>query len=187
MCALAHWYSSFSYGTGHHRAFPWHLKCMLEKQKQGMCGETPQSGVTKALYTLNHLTVPANSQNPVILNHFLLLQSPSDVHSPKPKVLIKNLLTNKWEGPWDRVTWGCLYFHECWHPMGACWVCVSCSRLCSGSHPTTSPWQPHSRGGAVTGMTFHTTVWRYGDCGMTVHPYLERNLVLRRQALWEQD
>lgn len=70
------------------------LKCMLEKQKQGMCGETPQSEVTKALYTLNHLTVPANSQNPVILNHFLLLQSPSDVHSPKPKVLIKNLPIN---------------------------------------------------------------------------------------------
>lgn len=115
------------------------LKRMLEKQKQRMCGETPQSRVTKELYTLNHLTIPANSQNPVILNNFLLLQSSSD-HSPKPKVLITSLPTN------GNVPGTCylggqvhLYFHRCWHPVCACWVCGSCSTLCSGSHPTTSP------------------------------------------------
>lgn len=40
------------------------LKHMLEKQKGGMCGETPPSKVAKA--SLNHLAVPEQSQNPVI-------------------------------------------------------------------------------------------------------------------------
>lgn len=71
-----------------------------------MCGETPQSRVAKALYTLNHLTILTNSPNPVILNHFIPLQSSIDVQSPKPKVLVWDLITNKWEGPWDLVTWG---------------------------------------------------------------------------------
>lgn len=71
---------------------------MLGKQKEGMCGETPYGRVTKALYTLNHLTVLTSSQNPVILHHVLSLQSYSDVQSPKHKVFVKDILANKWEG-----------------------------------------------------------------------------------------
>ena len=54
------------------------LKITLEKQKRGMCGETPQRRITKAVYTLNHLRVTEDSQNPVILNNFLSIQSPGD-------------------------------------------------------------------------------------------------------------
>lgn len=69
-----------------------------------MNGENLQSTVAKALYTLHHLTVLPVSQNPVILNHFLPLQSSSNVELPKPKV--KDLFTNKWESPWELCTWG---------------------------------------------------------------------------------
>lgn len=72
-------------------------------------GKALQSRVTKAVYTLNHLIVPANFQNPVIVINFLFLQSSSDIQSPKPKILVKKPLTNKWEGPWDLVTWGRRY------------------------------------------------------------------------------
>lgn len=44
------------------------LKRMLKKHFK-----TPQSKVAKAVYTLNHLTLPEQSQNPVILNNFLSL------------------------------------------------------------------------------------------------------------------
>lgn len=82
------------------------LKRILEKQKGGMCGKNPQSRTEKAVYTLNHLTVPERPQNPVILNHFLSLQSSGGAQSPKPKVTIKDIITNKREGPWDLLTWG---------------------------------------------------------------------------------
>lgn len=36
------------------------------KQKGGMCGETPQSRVAKAMYTLNHLRILEKSHYPVI-------------------------------------------------------------------------------------------------------------------------
>ncbi|TRZ07689.1 hypothetical protein HGM15179_019421 [Zosterops borbonicus] len=84
------------------------LKRILDKQKEGMCSEIPQSRVAKAVYTLNHFTVPEQSQNPVILNHFLSLQSSGDAQSPKPKVMVKDI-TNKWEGPWYLITWECGY------------------------------------------------------------------------------
>lgn len=62
--------------------------------------------MAKAIYTLSHLRVPEHSQNPVILNHFISLQSSSDVQLPKPKVMVKDIITNKWESPWDLITWG---------------------------------------------------------------------------------
>ncbi|RMC20816.1 hypothetical protein DUI87_01669 [Hirundo rustica rustica] len=49
------------------------LKHILQKQKRGMLGETSHSRLAKALYTINHLTVPQNSNNPGILNHHLSL------------------------------------------------------------------------------------------------------------------
>ncbi|XP_017592698.1 PREDICTED: endogenous retrovirus group K member 25 Pol protein-like [Corvus brachyrhynchos] len=82
------------------------LKCVLEKQKGGMHGENPQSRLEKALYTINHLTVPLNSNNPVILNHFLSLQSAGETHLPRAKVWVRDLLTEKWEGPHELIAWG---------------------------------------------------------------------------------
>ncbi|TRZ07767.1 hypothetical protein HGM15179_019343 [Zosterops borbonicus] len=51
------------------------LKHVVQKQKQQMQGETPRSRLPKALYTINHFTVPQNSNNPVFLNHHLSLQA----------------------------------------------------------------------------------------------------------------
>lgn len=89
------------------------IKCILDKQKDGMCGESPQSRVTKAIYTLNHLTVPEQPQNTVILNYFLSLQAASgDAQTAKPKVMIKDYVSNKRDGLWDLITWGhgCVVF-----------------------------------------------------------------------------
>ncbi|RMC20536.1 hypothetical protein DUI87_01387 [Hirundo rustica rustica] len=63
------------------------LKGVLQKQKWGMQGETPHSLLAKALYTINHLTVPQNSNNPVILNHHLSLQASDETHQPRVKIL----------------------------------------------------------------------------------------------------
>uniref|UniRef100_A0A8C3DJ31 RNA-directed DNA polymerase n=2 Tax=Neoaves TaxID=3078114 RepID=A0A8C3DJ31_CORMO len=82
------------------------LKHVLDKQKRGMHGETPQSRLAKALYTINHLTVPQNSNNLVILNHFLSLQSAGNRQLPRAKVWVRNLLTNQWEGPHELIVWG---------------------------------------------------------------------------------
>lgn len=71
-----------------------------------MCGDTPRRKVAKAVYTLNCLTVPEKSQNPTILNHFLFSQSSGDTQSPRPKVMVRNVITHNWEGPWDLITWG---------------------------------------------------------------------------------
>lgn len=81
------------------------IKCILEKQKGGMCGETPQSRVAKGIYTLNYLTVPEPFQNTVILSHSPSLQASGDAQSPKPKVMIRDYVINKWEGAWDLITW----------------------------------------------------------------------------------
>ncbi|KAL2303204.1 hypothetical protein Nmel_010668, partial [Mimus melanotis] len=74
-----------------------------------MCGETPQSRVAKDVYTLNHLTVLENSQNPVILNNSLSVQLSGKDLSPTLNVMVKDIMTNKWEGPWDLITWECEY------------------------------------------------------------------------------
>ncbi|RMC18088.1 hypothetical protein DUI87_04967 [Hirundo rustica rustica] len=58
------------------------LKWVLQKQKQGMQGETLHGQLAKALYAINHLTVPRNSNNPVILNHHLSLQALYETHQP---------------------------------------------------------------------------------------------------------
>ncbi|RMC21941.1 hypothetical protein DUI87_02812 [Hirundo rustica rustica] len=82
------------------------LKRVLQKQKRGMQGETPHSRLAKALYTINHLTVPQNSSNPVILNHHLSLQASDSVQQPRAKVRIRNLVTKQWEGPYDLIAMG---------------------------------------------------------------------------------
>lgn len=92
------------------------LKCLLDKQKEGMCGESPQSRAAKAIYTLDHLTVPEPSQNTVILNHFPSLQASGDAQSPKSKVMIRDYVTNKWESPWDLITWWHGYVVFLWTP-----------------------------------------------------------------------
>lgn len=88
--------------------------------------------MANALYVLNRLTVLPNSQNRVTVNHFLPLQSSSEVQLPKPKILVRDLITKKWEDPWDLVTWGLRY--ACiFTDAGVQWVPVRCVRpaLCS--------------------------------------------------------
>ncbi|RMC20616.1 hypothetical protein DUI87_01468 [Hirundo rustica rustica] len=63
------------------------LKQVLEKQKRGMQGETLHSQLAKALYTISHLTVPQNSNNPVILSHHLSLQALDETHQPQAKIM----------------------------------------------------------------------------------------------------
>ncbi|TRZ05640.1 hypothetical protein HGM15179_021466 [Zosterops borbonicus] len=58
------------------------LKWVLQKQKWGMQGVTLHSQLAKALYTFNHLTVQLNSNNPVMLNHHLLLQALDEMNQP---------------------------------------------------------------------------------------------------------
>ncbi|KAL2310934.1 hypothetical protein Nmel_002618, partial [Mimus melanotis] len=82
------------------------LKCVLEKQKRGMAGETPHSRLEKALYTINHLTVPKDSDNPVIVNHFSSLHASEGIWMPRAKVFIWDLATSKWEGLHDLIVWG---------------------------------------------------------------------------------
>ncbi|RMC20699.1 hypothetical protein DUI87_01551 [Hirundo rustica rustica] len=82
------------------------LKHVLQKQKWGMQGETPHSRLAKALYTINHLTVPQNSNNPVILNHHLSLQALDGEQQPRAKVRVRNLVTKQWEGPYDLIAMG---------------------------------------------------------------------------------
>ncbi|RMC15823.1 hypothetical protein DUI87_08027 [Hirundo rustica rustica] len=82
------------------------LKRVLQKQKWGMQGETPHSWLAKALYTINHLTVLQNSNNPVILNHHLSLQASDGEQQPQAKVQVRNLVTKQWEGPYDLIAKG---------------------------------------------------------------------------------
>ncbi|RMC03243.1 hypothetical protein DUI87_20437 [Hirundo rustica rustica] len=98
------------------------LKQVLQKQKQGMQGEAPHSRLAKALYTNNHLRVPQNSNNPVILNHFLLLQSLDETHEPRVK---QNLVTKQWEGPYDLIASG--HGYACVSTgIGVRWVPAKC-------------------------------------------------------------
>ncbi|RMB94661.1 hypothetical protein DUI87_28896 [Hirundo rustica rustica] len=82
------------------------LRLVLQKQKRGMQGENPHSRLAKALYTINHLMVPQNSNNPVILNHHLSLQALDGVQQPQAKVRVQNLVTKQWEGPYDLIAMG---------------------------------------------------------------------------------
>ncbi|KAL2309381.1 hypothetical protein Nmel_005578 [Mimus melanotis] len=82
------------------------LKRVLEKQKRRMAGETPHSQLEKALYTINHLTVPKDSDNPVIVNHISSLQASEGIRMPQAKVFIRDLATNMWEGPHELIVWG---------------------------------------------------------------------------------
>ncbi|RMB97462.1 hypothetical protein DUI87_26073 [Hirundo rustica rustica] len=82
------------------------LKHVLQKQKWGMQSETPHSRLAKALYTINHLTVPQNSNIPVILNHHLSLQASDGEQQPRAKVRVQNLVIKQREGPYDLIAMG---------------------------------------------------------------------------------
>ncbi|KAL2311251.1 hypothetical protein Nmel_002948, partial [Mimus melanotis] len=102
---------------------PGTLKRILEKQKGGMCGESPLSRIAKTIYTLNHLRLLEKCQNPVFLNHFLLLA----IQSPKSKVMVRDLITNRWEGPWNLITWGHEYACASTDTR-TCWILARCVR-----------------------------------------------------------
>uniref|UniRef100_A0A8C3QNE1 Uncharacterized protein n=1 Tax=Cyanoderma ruficeps TaxID=181631 RepID=A0A8C3QNE1_9PASS len=103
------------------------LKRVLQKQKRGMQGETPHSRLQKALYTINHLTVPQNSNNPVFLNHHLSLQASDETPQPRAKVRVRNLVTKQWEGPYDLIASGRGY--ACVSTdTGVRWVPAKCVR-----------------------------------------------------------
>ncbi|RMC04234.1 hypothetical protein DUI87_19053 [Hirundo rustica rustica] len=103
------------------------LKWVLQKQKRGVQGETPHSQLAKALYTINHLTVLQNSNNPVILNHHLSLQALDETHQPRAKVRVRNLVTKQWEGPYDLIASG--HGYACVSTdNGLHWVPAKCVR-----------------------------------------------------------
>ncbi|RMC05636.1 hypothetical protein DUI87_17721 [Hirundo rustica rustica] len=103
------------------------LKQVLQKQKREMQGETPHNQLAEALYANNHLTVPQNSNNPVILNHHLLLQASDKMHQPGAKVRVQNLVTKQGEGPYDLIASGCGY--ACVSTdTGVHWVPAKCAR-----------------------------------------------------------
>ncbi|XP_014105165.1 PREDICTED: endogenous retrovirus group K member 8 Pol protein-like [Pseudopodoces humilis] len=115
------------------------LKRVLQKQKRGMQGETPHSWLGKALYTLNHLTVPQNSSNPVMLNHHLSLRASDETPQPRAKVRVRNLVTKQWEGPYDLIASGRGY--ACVSTdTGVCWVPAKCVR------PDLQPQRQHLTG-----------------------------------------
>jgi len=89
------------------------LKITLEKQKGGMIGESPQVRFQKALYLLNNLTIREDNQivsedqKLVILKHFLSINLTHGIPSEqKAQLWVKSLETNKWQGPFDLITWG---------------------------------------------------------------------------------
>lgn len=81
-CDTQIWYSHCPTGQAIIKRAYGLLKHVLEEQKGGMSGETPQSWLAEALYTINHLTVLPNSSNPVLLNHFSSLQFTGETHLP---------------------------------------------------------------------------------------------------------
>ncbi|KAL2311719.1 hypothetical protein Nmel_003457, partial [Mimus melanotis] len=71
--------------------------------------ENPHNRLEKALYTINHLTVQQDSNNPVIENHFVSLQASDGTRLPQVKVFVRDLTTNKWDGPHELIVWVCWY------------------------------------------------------------------------------
>uniref|UniRef100_A0A8C3XFV0 RNA-directed DNA polymerase n=1 Tax=Cyanoderma ruficeps TaxID=181631 RepID=A0A8C3XFV0_9PASS len=116
------------------------LKRVLQKQKRGMRGETLHSQLEKALYAINHLTVPQNSNNPVFLNHHLSLQASDETHQPRAKVRVRKLVTTQWEGPYNLIARG--HGYACVSTdTGVRWVPVKCV------HPDLSPQRQNPANG----------------------------------------
>lgn len=110
------WRVSHKFGAPHSptgRAIVEHAQGTLKHawvtQRRGMAGETPPSWLEKALCTISHLTVPQDSNNPVVVNNFALLQVSDGTRLPWAKVLVHDLTMNKWEGPHKLIVWGCMY------------------------------------------------------------------------------
>uniref|UniRef100_A0A8B9FDS4 RNA-directed DNA polymerase n=1 Tax=Amazona collaria TaxID=241587 RepID=A0A8B9FDS4_9PSIT len=84
------------------------LKMLLEKQKGGMKGESPQARLYKAIYVLNFLTIGEGNETVAVTRHILshskILLNPIGVH--QLKVWVKSPQTLLWEGSHPLITWG---------------------------------------------------------------------------------
>ncbi|KAL2298700.1 hypothetical protein Nmel_014289 [Mimus melanotis] len=103
------------------------LKRVLDKQRKGMAGETPHSRLENALYTINVLKMPKDSSYPIIVNHFALLQALDSTRLPRAKVFVRDLTTNKQEGPHALIVWGRGYACVSMD-TGVCWLPARCIR-----------------------------------------------------------
>ncbi|RMC19924.1 hypothetical protein DUI87_03491 [Hirundo rustica rustica] len=107
---------------------------------------TPHSRLAKVLYAINHLMVPQNSNNPVILNHHLLLQALDETHQPRVKVRVRNLVTKQREGPYDLIASGRGY--ACISTdSGVRWVPAKCV------HPDLQPQRENLANGTLETVT----------------------------------
>ena len=77
------------------------LKSVLNKQKRGNTGDTPQERLCKALFVLNFLNRDHTNTTRVD-RHF----GGSPVLKERPMVNIRNMATGHWEGPLPLITWG---------------------------------------------------------------------------------
>lgn len=82
------------------------LKGLLDKQKTGEDGLSPQDRVMKAVYVMNHLWLVGNLSEPPALTLYSGLQQDSELAQHQPKVHFKNPMTGLWEGPADLLMWG---------------------------------------------------------------------------------
>ena len=84
------------------------LKDLLAKQKKGETQETPQNRLNKVVYVINHLTLPFQYEDvPPIIKHFKSMESGlTSVPTRKAMVMMRNLDTGGWEGPYPLITWG---------------------------------------------------------------------------------
>ncbi|KAK4812011.1 LOW QUALITY PROTEIN: hypothetical protein QYF61_023007 [Mycteria americana] len=84
------------------------LKTLLQKQKKGEAQESPQNRLGKALYVMNHLSLPFQHEDiPPIVKHYKAMESGlTPISQEKAMVMMKNLNTGCWEGPYQLITWG---------------------------------------------------------------------------------
>lgn len=82
------------------------LKRQVQKQKGGMQKESPQVRLDKAIYVLNFLCPLPDLQVSPIFYHFSSLNSKQPNFKKGIKVWVKDLITAKWTGPVELVTWG---------------------------------------------------------------------------------
>ncbi|KAK4829226.1 hypothetical protein QYF61_002491 [Mycteria americana] len=77
------------------------LKTLLQKQKKGEAQESPQNRLGKALYVMNHLSLPFQHEDiPPIVKHYKAMESGlTPILREKAMVMMKNLNTGCWEGP----------------------------------------------------------------------------------------
>ncbi|KAJ7428143.1 endogenous retrovirus group K member 18 Pol protein-like protein [Pitangus sulphuratus] len=83
------------------------IKNLLQKQNKGNIGMSPQEKLDKALYVLNFLNRLDDGNIPTSRTpterHFQI-QNEQVLH--KAKIMYKDILTDKWLGPFPLITWG---------------------------------------------------------------------------------